>query len=305
VRTVSGSPPVLCLGEAVVDLVGQPAGLAMGQIRQWEPHLGGTVANVAVVAARLGTPVMLAGAVGDDDWGRWARDRLVQENVGVGALRLASEVATQLAFVAVDHDGEPTYRLLSEPVEPIVTALEADLDELVQGAAALFISSNTLARTRERALTMRARERAIELGRPVVFDCNLRLHRWSSRADAAASANACVSGALLLRANLQEAELMTGESDPERAAMALRKAGARLVAITLGDGGAILRGAEHADVRAVPADVVCTMGAGDAFTGTILARLAASGFYPAAAAAAMTEAAQAAARACARWGSVD
>jgi sugar/nucleoside kinase (ribokinase family) len=286
-------------------LVGQPAGVAMGQIRRWEPHLGGTVANVAVVAARLGTPVMLAGAVGDDDWGRWLRDRLAQENVGVGALRLASEVATQLAFVAVDHTGEPTYRLLSAPVEPIVGALEADLDELVEGAAALFISSNTLAGTRERALTMRARERAIELGRPVVFDCNLRLHRWSSRADAAASANACVSGALLLRANLQEAELMTGESDPERAAMALRKAGARLVAITLGDGGAILRGAEHADVGAVPADVVCTMGAGDAFTGTILARLAASGFYPAAAAAAMTEAAQAAARACTRWGALD
>ena len=60
----------------------------------------------------------------------------------------------------------------------------------------------------------------------MVFDSNLRLHRWASRADAAASANACVPGALLVRANRAEAELMTGEQDPERAAMALRKAGA-------------------------------------------------------------------------------
>ena len=41
---------------------------------------------------------------------------------------------------------------------------------------------------------MRARELALELGRPVIFDANLRLHRWSSRSDAAASANACVRG---------------------------------------------------------------------------------------------------------------
>ena len=41
---------------------------------------------------------------------------------------------------------------------------------------------------------MRARELALELGRPVIFDPNLRLHRWRSRAEAAASANACVPG---------------------------------------------------------------------------------------------------------------
>ena len=48
---------------------------------------------------------------------------------------------------------------------------------------------------------MRARELALELERPVIFDPNLRLHRWASHADAAASANACVPGALLVRAN--------------------------------------------------------------------------------------------------------
>jgi fructokinase len=152
---------------------------------------------------------------------------------------------------------------------------------------------------------MRARELALERGLPVLFDCNLRLHRWSSKADAAASTNGCVPDALLVRANAAEAELMTGESDPERAALALRKAGARLVVITLGSGGAILRGAVRGDVAAVPTRVVSTIGAGDAFTGTLVARLALSEFYPAAAAAALGEAAHAAAQACEHWGSVD
>ncbi len=56
---------------------------------------------------------------------------------------------------------------------------------------------------------------------------------------------------------------MTGEDDPERAALSLLKAGARLVVITLGADGAILRGELRADVAAVePARVLSTIGAG-------------------------------------------
>jgi fructokinase len=153
---------------------------------------------------------------------------------------------------------------------------------------------------------MRAREVALDLGRPVIFDANVRLHRWGSRADAAASANACVPGALLVRANRAEAELMTGESDPERAALALVKAGARMVVLTLGVEGAMLRGALRARVPGVARDTVrSTAGAGDAVTGTLLARLAMSGFYASSVAAALPEAVAAAAAACERWGAID
>ena len=74
---------------------------------------------------------------------------------------------------------------------------------------------------------------------------------------------------------------MTGEDDPERAALSLVKAGARLVVITLGADGAILRGELRADVpAALPVQVLSTVGAGDVLMGTILARLAATDFYP-------------------------
>jgi fructokinase len=48
-----------------------------------------------------------------------------------------------------------------------------------------------------------------------------------------------------------------------------------------------------------------TSGAGDALTGTLLGRLALSGFYPASVAAALPEAVAAAAAACERWGAID
>jgi fructokinase len=302
--SISG-PRTLCLGEALVDLIGEEHVGGLSEVQRFAPHFGGVVANVAVTAARAGANVSLAGGAGDDRWGRWLRERLTAERVGTTHFALLPGVQTQLAFVAVNGAGEPVYELYGPNAEPVAAAVGDRVEQAVRDAGALFLSSNTLAGPRERALTMRARALALELGRPVIFDCNLRLHRWSTRADAAASANACVPGALLVRANQAEAELMTGEHDPERAAVAIRKAGATMVVITLGAGGAILRGSLRADAPARPARVLSTVGAGDALTGTLLARLALSRYYPPAAVAALGEAVAAAAAACERWGALD
>jgi sugar/nucleoside kinase (ribokinase family) len=61
----------------------------------------------------------------------------------------------------------------------------------------------------------------------------------------------------------------------------------------------------RADAPGVPALVRSTIGAGDAFTGVLLARLALAGFYPPAAVAALGEAVAAGAAACERWGALD
>ncbi|HEY2259420.1 MAG TPA: PfkB family carbohydrate kinase [Solirubrobacteraceae bacterium] len=296
----------LCLGEALVDLVGQPPGRRLTEMEQFSPHFGGVTANVAVFAARLGARVALAGGAGDDVWGRWLLARLRSERVDVSRFELEAGSETALAFVSLDAAGEPSYELRGDPAGTVSRTVGGRIDEAVRGCAALFISTNTLVAAEDRAVTMRARELALELGRPVIFDANLRLHRWSSRTDARASANACVRHALLVRANLDEAELMTGERDPERAATALLKTGARMVVLTLGAEGAILRGVLRATIPAVDRpEVLSTVGAGDALTGTLLARLALSGFYPSSVAAALPEAMAAAAAACGRWGALD
>jgi fructokinase len=169
----------------------------------------------------------------------------------------------------------------------------------------LLLTSGTLVGEAERQVTMKARERALALDHPVIFDPRLRLRHWGSKADAAASANACVPGALLVRASAADARLMTGEDDLERASLALRKAGARNVVITDGSAGAMLRGKIRLDVAGVPARVVSTIGTGDALMATLVARLQITGFYEPAIAAALKEAMVAAAKACERWGACD
>ena len=124
---------------------------------------------------------------------------------------------------------------------------------------------------------MAAREQALALGLPVVFDPNVRLHRWDSPGRVMTVAGECVRDAFLVKCNREEARLLTGEDDPERAAESLWRAGARHVVVTLGADGAILRGELSADVPGEPAAVIDATGAGDAFLGVLLARLSSSG----------------------------
>jgi len=291
---------ILCLGDPLVDLICEQPVDDLRQVGAFVPHLGGVVANVAVVAARIGTPVQLAGGAGADAWGEWLRARLEQEPVELSAFSLVPGERTPFAFVTVSSEGEAAYALHGG--DGALRGIEvAALRAAVAGAAGLFLSSNTLAAEPERAVTMAAREQALDLGRPIVFDANLRLHRWRSRADAAASANACVPDATLVRVNQEEAALLTGEQDVERAATALVKAGARAVVVSLVAEGAILRGSLRVDGEAEAVVVRSTLGAGDVLTGTLLAKLVLSDFYLPAVAAGLGEAGAQATAACQRW----
>lgn len=296
----------LCLGEAIVDLVCEQPVDDLAQADGFRPHFGGAVANVAVAAAERGAPVALAGATADDTWAAWLRARLERAGVGLECFEPVGGRHTPVAFVTADSAGEPSYRIYAGGPRATLAAVTERLPAAIDGADALFFSSNTLADDAERELTMAARARALELGRPVVFDPNLRLHRWGGVEAAVQRANACVPDALLVRANRAEAELMTGEPDPRRAADALVGAGAHTAIVTSGGEGAVLRGEVSAEVPAcTTARVVCTMGAGDVFTGVVLARLARADFHPSAAAQALEEAAREAAHATERWGAIE
>ena len=234
-----------------------------------------------------------------------AAARLEREGVDTARFELVAGTPTKLAMVAIDARGEPRYEIYGESVATVVHALSDGVEDAVSESAALFISSNTLVGADEREATMRARETALELGRRLIVDPNLRLHRWLSAADAAAAANACLPGALLVRTNTAEASLMTGERDPERAALAMVRAGARVVVVTRGADGAVVRGEVEADVAGAHAHVISTVGAGDVLTGVLVARLATAGFDPSAVSAALPEAVEQSARACERWGALD
>jgi sugar/nucleoside kinase (ribokinase family) len=199
----------LCLGEALVDFVCEHAVDSPAQADAFVPRFGGDVANAAVTATRLGADIALAGGAGDDAWGAWLRDRLAAEGVALDWFGLLPGVRTPIAFVTVDRRGEPTFVFYGDVVAPSVRAVGARLPEAVTASDALFLTSNTLLGEQERTLALTARRQALDEGRHVVFDANLRPTRWASADAAVATVQDCVPGAALLKCNRSEAQVLT------------------------------------------------------------------------------------------------
>jgi sugar/nucleoside kinase (ribokinase family) len=295
----------LILGESLVDLICERPVASPLDADSFVPHFGGAGANVALTAARAGADVALAGGAGHDTWGRWLRGRLGDAGVALDHFALLEGVRTGVAFVTVDPGGEPDFVIYDQDLQAVTEHLGDGLLAAVEAADAFFFSTGTMVGEQERAVTSAAHARALDLGLPVVFDPNLRPGRWANAARATTVARDCVPGAFLVKANRSEARLLTGEDDPARAAEALLAAGAQTAVVTLGAEGALLRGPgmkRHVPGR--PATPLNATGAGDTLAGTLLARLAAAGWYPPAIAAGLDAAVAAAAAATERWGAV-
>ncbi len=130
-----------------------------------------------MIAARYGAHIALAGGAGDDAWGHWLRDRLLREGVEASLFELVPGMQTPLATVLIGPSGEPRYELYggagagsdADADAAAVRALGARLEDAIRGSAALLISSATLVGSDDADVTMRARELALSLGRPVVL----------------------------------------------------------------------------------------------------------------------------------------
>lgn len=287
----------------MIDLVCERPVQEPAQAVAFVPHPGGAAANAAVAAARLGARVALAGGAGADAWGAWFRDRLGHAGVETELFELVDGARTPVALVTTGPDAEPAHQVYGQDIPRVVVARRERLLAAVAGGDALLLSSDALVDEEERAVVLELRERALEHERPVVVDPSLRLSRWPSATRVAVATRELVAGALLVRCDRREAELLTGEREPAAAAEALLAGGAQHVVVSDGARGAILRGGGlRVDVAGAPARAVDTSGAGDALTGTLLARLSLSGFYPPALAAALPEAVERAARVTERFG---
>ncbi len=104
------TPRVTVLGSMNMDIsvtvprLPGPGATVLGSAARVAP--GGKGGNQAVAAARLGAQVRMAGCVGGDDFGGRLIGALQAESVGTSAVRAVTEVASGLALITVDADGE-------------------------------------------------------------------------------------------------------------------------------------------------------------------------------------------------------
>lgn len=201
--------------------------------------MGGSESNVAIGVRRLGVPATWIGRLGDDPAGRLIRRELQAEGVDVVAIDDPATTGLMIRWRPTAGRGHVIYHRRESAGSHL---LESDVpEELVAGAAVLHATGITLALGRGPAGALtRAIAVAREARRTVSFDVNYRQALWSE-VDAAAAVSAVLGDCDVVFAGLDEARILTGHTDPERAARALEALGPRQVLITLGERGCLAR----------------------------------------------------------------
>jgi sugar/nucleoside kinase (ribokinase family) len=224
----------------------------------------GGACNAAIVAARLGLPVLALGEVGRDEFGRVVVDGLRREGVDVAQVIRNPAARTPVAGVLVDPQSEPAY--LGYAGQLLVGALPDEWRRPVQSAAAVYADGWAEHRGVPRII-LEAFELARAAGAAVFFDPgpgNPRLEGGNGwHRDAAELAT-------VVLVNEEEAETLTGCADPEAAARALARAD-RLAVVKRGPDGAILaKGDVVVASPAFPVAVCDATGAGDSVAGAMM-----------------------------------
>ncbi|MEU9300273.1 5-dehydro-2-deoxygluconokinase [Streptomyces sp. NPDC048269] len=260
---------LITMGRIGVDLYPLTTGVPLQEVETFGKFLGGSPANVAVAAARLGRRVAMVTRTGADPFGAYLRAEL--RGFGVDA-RWVTEVAglpTPITFCEIfPPDRFPLYfyRLPKAP-DLEIAAEELDLEAL-RAARVFWMTGTGLSEEPSRAATLAALEARAKSG-ITVFDLDWRPMLW--REKPGPYYERALAGATVAVGNTEECAIATGESEPFAAARALLAAGVELAVVKRGPEGVL---AVHHDgtVEEVPpvrVDVVNGLGAGDAFGGAL------------------------------------
>ncbi len=263
---------VFCVGNAVADVLARPVeGLpAAGTSQPLEGVTlgpGGNAINTAIALARLGIAVRIAAAVDDDHLGAMLRESLRKEGVEDSNLVSLPRTQTSVSIVLVQRGGER--RFLHFRGANSLFSIQHLNWELAQGARVFHYASAFSLPAFDGAPLAEALARAKNLGCLTSLNvCWDTLDRWLP---VLLPALPCTD---FMFPNLAEGRRLTGESDPEAIARALRNLGVKTVVVKLGAQGCYVEGPEGAFMSpGFPVEVIDTTGAGDCFAAGFLAAL--------------------------------
>ena len=261
---------LLTVGRISIDLYCDQVGADWHAARSFSKAIGGSPTNVAVAAARHGHRAAVYTKVGADPLGEVAIGELRDFGVDTRFVSIEPGTVTPLAFAVLDPPEDPQLLFRRDPPVPDFQLRMGEVGwETAETVPVLWITGGALSQnpsrsTVEAMLSMRARRRH------TVLDLDYRPSFWRSREEASARIGAAVAHATIAVGNREECAVAVGTDDPRAAAQRLRDRGVQLAIVKLGGDGVLLSSDEGERVIAPPPiQVLCGLGAGDAFGGAL------------------------------------
>jgi len=255
-------------GDAVVDLIPDSE-------NRYLKCPGGAPANVAVAIARLGGKAAFFGRVGHDPLGRFMKQTLASEQVNTDYMTLDEAHRTSTVIVDLDDSGERSFTFMVKPSADQFMQI-SDIPEFSAGEW-LHVCSIALANEPSRSSTLEAMRRIKRSGGFVSFDPNLRAEVWSDTDAIIPVVRQAIELADVVKFSDDELLFLTQTGNLEQGLAAIQPYNHPLVLITQGAKGALVLFDNTRElITGQAVSPVDTTGAGDAFVGGLLAKLAQS-----------------------------
>jgi len=266
----AGGLEVLTFGRSGVDIYPQQIGVGLEDVQTFGKYLGGSTANVAVAAARLGRRAAIITGVGDDPFGRFVRSALRSLGVDDRHVVVSSDYPTPVTFCEIfPPDDFPLY-FYRKPTAPDLQVRPTDIDfDAVRETALMWLSVTGLSEepSRESHLAvLEARGR-----KPfTVLDLDYRPMFWETPGHATEQIARALPHVTVAVGNREECEVAVGEADPEKAADALIEAGVELAVVKQGPKGVLAKTrTERVESPPILIRPLNGLGAGDSFGGSL------------------------------------
>ncbi len=261
---------VLTFGRSSVDLYPEQHNVALADVHTFRKSIGGSPTNVAVAAARLGRRAALINRVGNDPFGAYIRQGLRRFGVHDAFITTDPELLTPVVFCELMPPEDPSIYFYRQPRGPEMNVSIDDLPiEAIRSVPVYWTSASMFSEEPGRSAAMEALRLRARSAHTVI-DLDYRPMFWESHEQATEFISPSIEMCTVAVGNRDECEVAVGTRIPDEAADRLLERGVSLAIVKLGADGVLVATAESRSiVEPIRVNVVCGLGAGDAFGGSL------------------------------------
>jgi fructokinase len=262
---------VLCIGEALIDMICTDKGSVLSDGQNFLKKPGGAPTNVAAAIGALGGSISLTAKVGLDPFGKHLKDVMDSFQVNTQYLFTAPSHFTTFAFVSLMLDGERDF-IFNRGADAELSLEEIQSIDLSPFSIVHFGSATAFLDGPLKASYYYLLEEAKKKNKIISFDPNYRHLLFGDKQETFIDQSLIfLQQAHFTKLSDEEAMLLTRTDSLEAARDQLLQICPGVFAITLGKEGTLLGlNKETYLIESIEVKPVDTTGAGDAFVGAVL-----------------------------------
>lgn len=175
---------LIAIGRLCIDLNANEIHRPMEETRTFTKYVGGSPANIAIGAARLGMKSGFIGKLADDQMGRYIEQYLKEKSIDTSQLSVDKTGAvTGLTFTEIKSPTDCSILMYRDNAADLLLKPEEVSESYIKQTKALLVSGTALAASPSREAVFVALDFARKHGVFVFFDLDYRPYTWKNTAE--------------------------------------------------------------------------------------------------------------------------